>query len=119
MERLGILELTEITATDRQAEAIAMVEAANLTNQEMFLTVMRNDFEKILEGFTGVYLRDYQYQIVPNELIPAIKEISLHGFSDVPEDHELFLFVDWFTAEGRAVGREILEMVTNWLEEHL
>lgn len=119
MERLGILELTEISAADRQAEAIEIIKASKLTNQDIFLTVMTNNFDLIPEGFTGVYFRDYQYQIVPNELLPAIKELSVKGFHDIPEDHEFFLLVDWFRPEGRETGKAILNLVMDWLETHL
>jgi|GEM_PF-6523244 len=114
MERMGILEMNEL----HKAELIRQLENDSKPSFA-FTTLLENDFSCIPEGFTGIYMRDDECQIVPNELLPKIKEMSLGGFDDAPEDHELHLFVGKRTVTGFFMSNQIVEMVHRWLDKEI
>lgn len=117
MERFGILEMAQMTEVEKNT----VVKRAAKSGQPhfAFITLMENDFQMIPEGFTGVYMRDEECQIVPNGLIQDIKQVSIGGFDHVPEDHELHLFINRWSEEGTQLNFKIIEMVTKWMDENL
>jgi len=114
MENLGILEMAEM---ESQIKGLELPKASD--KQHAVLTILGNDFQIIPEGFTAVYLRDEECQIVPNDLLPKIKQMSTDGFDDVPEDHELHLFTNWRTAKGFWLNARIIELVIDWMYPNL
>ena len=63
---LGIVELTDIAAREKRKTILNVIA--------------RNDRDNVPAGFTAVYLRDEFVQVVPDEILPQIKELLIYGF---------------------------------------
>jgi hypothetical protein len=113
MERMGILEMDELQKLEvlRNAAKGGQPDFA-------FITILENDFDMIPEGFTGVYMRDWPCQIVPDQLLDKIKQFSVGGFDHAPEDHELHLFLSRDSAVGKWLKSKIFELTEKWLNEN-
>jgi hypothetical protein len=129
MEKIGIFEMEELKnytlSEHERVEMSEMMKAATKYHYARgekhiaFLTLLENDFEIIPEGFTAVYMRDEECQVVPNALIEKVKLMSLGGFDHAPEDHELHLFIDRWTMAGQWLNTSIIELVCHWMDENL
>lgn len=73
-----------------------VIEAAHMARQhkqrqghQVVALLLKNDFENIPAGYTGVTMRGLPFQVVPNEALTEIKEICLGGFECNPEAKRL------------------------------
>lgn len=137
-ERIGIFEMAALTKFPRKSQLIRkaireesiklhqleQIRKAQRVSKEKemrfaFLTILANNFMIIPEGFTGVFMRNTECQIIPDALIPSIKALTVNGFEHIPEDHELHLFIERASTTGRAVNSRILEVVKKWMDDNI
>jgi hypothetical protein len=116
MERMGILEMAELA---RHSPIKGLRAPKDPEKLHVFTMLLANNFQIIEEGFTGVYMRDEECQIVPNELLPRIMEICLGGFDHAPEDHELHLFASPLTPAGSWMRHCIMQLMTDWMDRNI
>ncbi len=118
MERIGIIEMAMMDLVQDQKVA-ATKSLKESKNQFAFVTLLKNDFQAIPEGFTGVYMRRIECHIVPNALLSKIKMMAIGGFEHIPEDHELRLLADRYSPEGNWLNVRIIELISQWMDENL
>lgn len=109
MERFGIVEMEFVADLHRMQEA-------NNHKYDAFHVILDNNFHKVPEGWTVVFLRNTPVQVVPDNLVPDIQEMSVSGFIHEPENQSLVCLYDANSEAGETMFRAVMELVVGWMD---
>lgn len=101
---LGIVELNEIAALEKRKTILNVIA--------------RNDKDNVPAGFTAVYLRDEFVQVVPDEILPQIKELLIYGF-EWDKANRAILGITTNLVDHYQLGPEIIWEFLEWAELQL
>lgn len=100
---LGFVEFTEIAKRDKRKTILNVIA--------------RNDKDNVPPGFVAVYLRDHFWQVLPDELIPQVKEIFYAGFEWDVEQRWIKGHADF--EKWLSTGYELDNLWLEWAEINL
>jgi hypothetical protein len=100
---LGIMEFTAIEVREKRKTILNVIA--------------RNNPDNVPAGYTAVYLRENFVQVMPDELIPSIKEAFFNGFEWDMEKR----WIKGYTTEENyyQLERDVIYMWLDWAEKHL